>query len=222
MRRHMDGGTPRSGPFIPVAVGGMICVVICLFLAWMLVAAEPTRLDAALLRFVAEHRTRWLTKTMQVVTWLGSRWILGPLVIVVGGIFVLGRRDWRPGSRLVAALVGAAGLHSLLGHVVARPRPPARLWIDAYTGPSFPSLHATLTIAVYGMLSAILAHDRSPRTRVLIWSLAGLVTLTVGASRIYPGAHWPSDILGGYALGGAWLSFLVALTFVFRIPPEHP
>jgi len=72
------------------------------------------------------------------------------------------------------------------------------------------------------MLSAILAHDRSPRTRVLIWSLAGLVTLTVGASRIYLGAHWPTDILGGYALGGAWLSFLVALTFAFRIPPEHP
>jgi len=218
----MDGGTPRSGPFIPVAVGGMICAGICALLAWIVTATEPTRLDGVLLRFVAEHRTRWLTKSMQVVTWLGSRWILGPLVIVVGGIFVLGRRDWRPGSRLVAALVGAAGLHSLLGHVVARPRPPARLWIDAYTGPSFPSLHATLTIAVYGMLSAILAHDRSPRTQVLIWSLAGLVTLTVGASRVYLGAHWPTDILGGYALGAAWLSFLVALTFVFRIPPEHP
>ena len=105
---------------------------------------------------------------------------------------------------------------------MARPRPPSYLWVEAYTGPSFPSLHATLSIAVYGMLSAILAHDRSPRVQVLVWSLAGLVTLIVGASRIYLGAHWPTDILGGYALGAAWLSFLVALTFAFRMPPEHP
>jgi undecaprenyl-diphosphatase len=176
------------------------------------------RLDALVLRCVVEHRTGWVTGAMQIVTWLGSRWVLGPLVVLVGGFFLLGRRDWRPGTCLVAALVGALALQVLLGRVVGRSRPPSEVWIAVYTGPSFPSLHATMTIAVYGMLSVILSCNRSHRTRTLIWSTMGLIALIVGASRVYLGAHWMTDVLGGYALGAAWLSFLLALASLVRMP----
>jgi undecaprenyl-diphosphatase len=218
----MNGHRCSNRSFARVTLSGMVCAGICAYLAWMLMETKSTTLDATFLRFVVEHRTGWLTGTMRLVTWLGSRWVLGPLVIAVGGLFLLSRRDWRPGSRLVAALVGALGLQELLGRIVARPRPPSHLWIEAYTGPSFPSLHATMTIAVYGMLSAILSCNQSHRTRTLIWSLTGLVTLIVGASRVYLGAHWLTDVLGGYALGAAWLSFLVALMSLVGTPPEHP
>jgi len=207
--------------FARLAVLALVSAGMCAYLATRLAKTKSTAFDVRLLDFVVGHRTAWLTGTMQLVTWLGSRWILAPLVILVGGFFVLHRRDWRPGSRLGAALVGGFGLHLLVRHFVERPRPPAHVWIDAYTGSSFPSLHATLTIAVYGMLSAILCFNQSQRRRTFIWSLAALVTLIVGASRVYLGAHWPTDVFGGYALGTAWLSFLLATTSLVWVPIQH-
>ncbi|HYV58139.1 MAG TPA: phosphatase PAP2 family protein [Candidatus Nitrosopolaris sp.] len=207
--------------FTRLTVLGLVSAGICGSLGLTIAETKFTAFDVRLLDFVVDHRTGWLTGIMRIVTWLGSRWILAPLIILVGGFFVLRRRDWRPGTRLAAALVGGFGVHMFVRHFVERPRPPARFWIDAYTGSSFPSLHATLTIAVYGMLSAVLCANQSPGKRTLIWSLAALVTLVVGASRVYLGAHWPTDVLGGYALGTAWLSFLVATPLVW-MPIQRP
>jgi len=217
----MDRPSSR-GAFARFTTLGLVSAGVCAFLARMLAKTKGTTFDARLLFFVVDHRTGWLTDTMRTVTWLGSRWILAPLIAVVGGFFVFSHRDWRPGTRLAAALVGGFGLHLLVRHFVQRPRPPAHLWIGAYTGSSFPSLHATLTMAVYGMLSAILCSNQSQRRRTVIWSLAVLVTLVVGASRVYLGAHWPTDVFGGYTLGAAWLSFLLAMTTRAWIPVEHP
>jgi membrane-associated phospholipid phosphatase len=216
----MDAQNSRRA-FARLTALGMVSAGICACLGWMLLKTTSTTLDTRLLQFVVAHRTGWLTGSMRIVTWLGSRWILAPLITLVGGFFVLRRRDWRPGTRLAAALVGAFGLHLLVRHFVPRPRPPAHLWIDVYTGTSFPSLHATITIAVYGMLSVILCSNQSQRRRTLIWSLAVLVTLIVGASRVYLGAHWPTDVFGGYALGAAWLSFLLAMTSLVWMPIHH-
>ena len=220
MRRRMDRQSSRRA-FARLTALGMVSAGICACLGWMLMETKSTTLDARLLYFVVEHRTGWLTGTMRLVTWLGSRWILAPLVTVIGGFFLFGRRDWRPGTRLAAALVGAFALHVLVRHFVERPRPPTNVWIEAYTGSSFPSLHATITMAVYGMLSVILSRKQSQGRRAFIWSLSALVILVVGASRVYLGAHWPTDVFGGYALGAAWLSFLLALSLV-GIPAQHP
>ena len=52
--------------------------------------------------------------------------------------------------------------------------------------------------------------------RALVWSGAALVVLVVGASRVYLGAHWLTDVLGGYALGAAWVAFLVTIALIRR------
>ena len=60
------------------------------------------------------------------------------------------------------------------------------------------------------------------RARLWLWAIsAAAVVLSVGASRIYLGAHWVTDVLGGYALGGAWVSLLTAvgLATILRTPP---
>ena len=76
---------------------------------------------------------------------------------------------------------------------------------------SFPSGHAMAAIIGYGMLSYALTHTvvtgRAPRA--LTYAVAAAVVLAVGVSRVYLGIHYPSDVLGGYAAGLAWLAVCV-------------
>jgi len=168
-------------------------------------------IDPRLERFVVMHRTAAATGLMRSVTWLGSSVVLTPLVLLVGGFFIVRRADHRPFAMLAASLLGAVLLSDIVKPLVHRPRPPARFDISAHhvTGFSFPSGHATEALAVWGML-ALLAAAKMPRRRYVPIVLSILVVALVGASRIYLGAHWLSDVLGGYALGGMWLGALVA------------
>ena len=81
-------------------------------------------------------------------------------------------------------------------------------------GWAFPSGHATQTIAFYGMLAIVLITWYGPRRRLLFAIGAALVTLVVGASRLYLGVHWLTDVLGGYALGLTWLAVVVIATLL--------
>jgi undecaprenyl-diphosphatase len=111
---------------------------------------------------------------------------------------------------LTISVAGAVAVHSIVGSVVGRTRPPAALSIGEYGGASFPSGHAVAAVACYGMLAVVLSAGRSFRFGVAVWIGAALVILLVGASRVYLGAHWLTDVLGGYALGGTWVAVLVA------------
>ena len=131
--------------------------------------------------------------------------------LAVGLYFVIRRRDWRPLALLTAAVAGAAGLYNIVKLLAGRPRPPAAIWIGHYTGASFPSGHATQATAVYAMLAIVLGTGLSFRKRAILWSAAALIVLIVGASRIYLGAHWLTDVLAGYALGATWAAIVIAI-----------
>jgi undecaprenyl-diphosphatase len=80
---------------------------------------------------------------------------------------------------------------------------------------SFPSGHATRSLAFWGVLIYFLLNDSNFKDiknittkKIIIFLLASLIIL-VGFSRIYLGAHWPIDVLGGYILAGSWLYFLI-------------
>src|SRR5206468_6616649 len=128
------------------------------------------------------HRTAWLTPFMKVVTWLGSTAVLYPLLVVVAAYFVWRHRDWRSGTRLAVALLGAVALYNIAKQAVGRARPPETAWIGHYSGFAFPSGHATQSLAFYAMLAIVLSGLMSPRGRLLLWTGAALITLVVGAS----------------------------------------
>jgi undecaprenyl-diphosphatase len=162
--------------------------------------------DPRVTAWMVAHRTEWLTSILRVVTWLGSAAVIVPLGVIVGGFFVLRRRRWQPLALLAAAVAGAVGLYNIVKPLIGRPRPPPAIWIGHYSGAAFPSGHATQSVAFYAMLAIVLGAGRSPWVKAVLWSVAALVALVVGGSRIYLGAHWLTDVLGGYALGASWVA----------------
>ena len=215
IRARLDPSTPR-GFWLTFSVAA------CLLAAWAFAALaqdvlghdEMALVDPQFEAWVVAHRAAWLSSGMEVVTWLGSLAVIVPLLLVTVVLLVARRRDWFRAVILVIAVAGAVGLYDLVKPVIDRPRPPASLWIGHFTGAAFPSGHATQAVAFYGMLAIVLSVGRSLRARSLVWIAAALVVLLVGASRIYLGAHWLTDVLAGYSLGAAWIALVVAFSLL--------
>ncbi|MCW2371023.1 phosphatase PAP2 family protein [Sphingobium sp. B11D3D] len=124
------------------------------------------------------------------------------IVLAVGLVFIkLGHPE-----RLIPLLVAGVGTALVIGVVKLgfnAPRPmmlsPDMLPCLVETvGTSFPSGHAAGAMALYGAI-ALLA-----RSRVVTWVCAAMI-LATGASRVWLGVHWPSDVAGGWAVGLIWL-----------------
>jgi undecaprenyl-diphosphatase len=166
----------------------------------------------------------WMEEAVRDFTGLGSMAVLTLLTLAVCGFLLL------DGKRRVALLVFVAVAGGLLGSTVLkagfqRPRPalvPHRVVVSSS---SFPSGHSMNAAATYLTLGALLARiQKRRRLRVFILSLAALLTLLVGFSRVYLGVHWPTDVLAGWTAGGVWafLCWTVALKLQRRGAIEKP
>ena len=164
-------------------------------------------IDGPLIEYVVGHRTPWLTTAMRTVSVLGSTVVLIPMVVVIGLWAHRRGKGWRPLVVLAMAQGGSVVLYDLVKVLVGRPRPYIEPLIVTVTGYAFPSGHATQAVAVCGAL-AFLVSGWTGRWSVKVgaWAAAAVVALVVGLSRVYLGVHWPSDVIGGWVLGGLWLA----------------
>jgi undecaprenyl-diphosphatase len=214
-RRRLDPRSPRGFRLtFTVAVGAVAAWAFGGLTQDVVGHDEAALLDPHVTAWVVAHRAEWLTSVMRVATWLGSAGVIVPMALIVGLSFILFRRRWRPLALLAAAVAGAFGLYEIVKPVVGRPRPPSAIWIGHFSGAAFPSGHATQSVAFYAMLAFVLGIGRSPGAKTVLWSSAAVVALVVGASRLYLGAHWMTDVLGGYALGATWVAVVVIVMLV--------
>jgi undecaprenyl-diphosphatase len=218
-RRRLDLTDPRGFRLtITVAVAALAAWAFAGLMQDVVQGDEMALVDPSVESWVIGHRTASLTSIARTVTWLGSSALVIPALVVIGAILLAVRRHRRPAAALIVAAVGAIALYDLVKPLVARPRPPMSVWIGHFHGASFPSGHATLTLAFYGMLAIVLSLGRPPRVWLVATAGAALVTLVVGASRVYLGAHWLSDVLSGYALGAAWTALVAAIGLLMIAP----
>ena len=192
-----------------VVLAGGLCGWIFIALTQDVFAHEEAVLtDPGVTRSVVDHRVAWATALMKGVTWLGSNVVMIPLVVLVGAYFLFRDRDWRPAAFMAAALVGANVTYRLVKSWVGRPRPPGSLHLIEVSGFSFPSGHATVAVACWGLAALLIGAGRSIRAKLVVWAAAVLIVGLVGLSRIYLGVHWWTDVVAGFALGGLWLCLL--------------
>ena len=155
----------------------------------------------------------WLEESARDITGLGGYAILTMVTLAALAYLLMAGKN---GAALlvIAAVVGGMMLSTALKLGFERPRPdlvPAATRV--YTA-SFPSGHAMLSAVTYLTIGALLARvERRRRVKAFLLSIAVILTLLVGASRVYLGVHWPSDVLAGWCIGAAWaaLCWFIAL-----------
>lgn len=179
--------------------------------AWDAVSERGTtvRADRSLVDFLESHRVGWLTGLARAWTLLGSAWIVVP-VVTVAVVTLVARRRYSAALVIALSSAGCAIAVALLKAWIARPRPPASGRLVTALGAAFPSGHSAQSVACYVALAWIVTSQVSSRsTRIVVWCVAVVIALGVGWSRVYLGVHWPSDVIGGWALAAAWLAILV-------------
>jgi undecaprenyl-diphosphatase len=156
---------------------------------------------------IVADRTAALTSAARILTWAGSLWVLIPLALL--SCAVLARAGSVRGALIVAlGLLGGIVISTVVKPLVDRPRPPVE-HLQAVSGPSFPSGHATQASAFW--ISLVLALRTVPMRRgtlVVAALAAGLIVVVVSLTRVYLGVHYPADVVAGVLLGGAWAVYV--------------
>jgi undecaprenyl-diphosphatase len=150
-----------------------------------------------------------LTNSFRVVSVLGTLEALA-LVGVLVAVALLVQRSWLALAAWLIAVLGGEVLNLLLKDLFARPRPSFEHPLIVDTSYSFPSGQAMESVVVYGMLAYfVVLASRAWGKRAVSVGGAAMIVLLIGFSRVYLGAHYVSDVVGGFAAGGAWLSAVI-------------
>ncbi len=166
--------------------------------------------DVSIGNLVQSLRNTPADRVMAVVTMLGDGVVLGALAVVIVA-WLVWRRAWAIAGAASIAILSSALFVPFMKTVLQRPRP-----IDIYSGAdaySFPSGHATLATVTFGVLAVLVSLRMGRWGKALVFAGFGALVVAIAFSRIYLGAHWPSDVAAGFLFG-------VAMTAAFALALE--
>ena len=201
---------PRT--LIPVAAGALF-----VFLALAISTGRDFGIDRTLILMMRQADDpseplgpAWFREAVRDMTAFGSMTGLG-LITIAATLTLWLCRFRHLAIGLVVAVLGATAISNILKTLVGRERPDIVEHTALTFTASFPSGHAFISAVTYLCIAGFvgLASRREDIGRLCVW-LAWIMLLLVGLSRLYLGVHWPTDVLGGWALGVAWSSIAVA------------
>lgn len=177
------------------------------FLAALLASGGPLALDQAVHGLMWSLRNPLADRLMAGLASLGDTPVLGTAAAVTL-VYLLWRRRWMAAAHWIAAIVFGLVLTALLETAIEMPRPPT-----APAGFGFPSVAVTMATVVFGFFAVLISRELPGRKRVWPYLVAGVATTLIGFARLYLGAHWLSDVIGGTLFGILWL---LALGLAYR------
>lgn len=183
---------------------------------------ELELIDRPVVRFMALHRDPALTTFMKAVTFLGGSVFVTVTLAIVAVVAYLRTRSPRWPAFLSATIVGSIALDNIVKVLVSRPGPSFHPLVHPY-GRSFPSGHSVAAAALCGSVAFVLTRSMQWRSAVWLWAIAVFVALLIAVSRVYLGAHWPTDVIAGLVLGAFWTAVTATTTgYLARAPPPRP
>jgi membrane-associated phospholipid phosphatase len=187
-----------------------ICLGIFLGMVSIVFIFKNTWIDDRLFSFLSCYITSDRTGFMKFITYEGNTYFLVPANLLLLVYFIMIKNKWWAIS-VAAISLSSLGLMSLLKNLFHRHRPPEPM-VDGITNFSFPSGHAFMSVAFYGLLVWWVASSiKNKWLRRMTIVILLLLILIIGLSRIYLRVHYFTDVMAGLSMGTAWLILSVVI-----------
>jgi membrane-associated phospholipid phosphatase len=167
--------------------------------------------DQAVISKLESARSPGAVRTARAISGMAEPALSGAM-LAVAAVVAARRGGWRTAVTPCLAVVSGAHVRRVLSRAVARPRPPEALWLTEPEGFSLPSKHTSVAALTAGACAACTGACSRTRHGATLTAAA-----SVGASRVYLGVHWPSDVLAGWLFAEAWLHLADACHGFYRL-----
>ena len=172
------------------------------------------RMDSWALNFVQSTQADFPTKILEIITTLGEWWVILIITAIVSVFLIIKRKNIHT-FILWLVVLGTTADTFILKTIIHRPRPFDIIVNE--TSFSFPSAHSAFSIALYGFIAYFFWQKaRNKSAKVGIVTGSAILIALIGFSRLYLGAHYLSDVLGGYILGAFWLALGIYILKKFK------
>lgn len=187
-------------------------VVLC---GYALIVDDYTQWDATVSYWVQLHRSTQADQWMLAITLLADLPLSTVLFLGLVILLLVNRHWWLSCYLSCTFLITVLGV-AILKSLTQRSRP--ELTESVLSLMSFPSGHAARAVLVFGAFALLLSCGRNSQARTIALLLAGFLSVSVAASRVYLGVHWTSDVLAGATLA---MVMLTGLDWQLRLHEEE-
>jgi membrane-associated phospholipid phosphatase len=190
------------------AVLMVIAVIIATYISIKVGQGGTFRMDQAI-QGLAAKVSPGLHPFFIDITEMGDKKGIGVVALIMLLWLLIRRKNFMGAAVFALSLAMGNELSKVLKDFFARPRPslPHLVHVSSY---SYPSGHAMVGMVVYFFIAYLLLESLRSRTvKVIVVMAAALLLLLIGASRIILQVHYPTDVLGGYALGFIWVGISI-------------
>lgn len=195
-------------PFVFLGLLTLFCV-----LASLVASGTTLAFDSAVLLWVNERANPSYDAFFVAVTELGGVIVVSAVTLFLF-VYFLAKKRYSRAILVALGIGGAAAMGHIVKAIIERSRPDLWDWLVVETNFSFPSGHAIGCSALALCIVVLLW-----RTKWRTVAIAGAIVyvLMVSLSRLYVGVHYPSDILGGWLLSGAWIALVASCIQIYHL-----